>query len=170
MNQLFFSRRSFLTLATGLSAGFALASCSQYTPEGATKPTGISQANIVAKINATRAANGRKPLRYNATLAKAATTHARLMAARGELSHSLGGTLRERVTAAGYQGAVGENLAGGQRTLELAIKGWLNSTGHRSTLLSDRFEEFGLAVANGGGTHKIYWAMILGGSFDAWRG
>ncbi len=166
MNKQLLSRRSFLIATASLSLG----ACSQYIPEGATAPTGLSQATIMAKINGTRAANGRAPLRYNATLAKAATTHARLMASRGELSHSLGGSLRERVTAAGYQGAVGENLAGGQRTLELAIKGWLESPSHRSTLLSDKFTEFGLAVARGGGTHKIYWAMVLGGSFAAWRG
>lgn len=166
MNKKLLSRRNFL-IAT---AGFSFASCSQYIPEGASDPVGLSQATIMSKINGTRAANGRTPLRYNATLAKAATTHAALMASRGELSHSLGGSLRERVTAAGYRGAVGENLAGGQRTLELAIKGWLESPAHRSTLLSDRFTEFGLAVARGGGTHKIYWAMVLGGSFAAWQG
>lgn len=166
MNKQLLSRRSFVIAA----ASFSLAACSQYIPEGATAPAGLSQATIMAKINGTRAANGRVALRYSATLAKAATTHARLMASRGELSHSLGGSLRERVTAVGYQGAVGENLAGGQRTLELAIKGWLESPSHRSTLLNDRFTEFGLAVARGGGTHKIYWAMVLGGSFAAWQG
>ncbi|HHB82586.1 MAG TPA: CAP domain-containing protein [Devosia sp.] len=163
------SRRNLVGNILGLSAGFLVASCSQYIPEGATPPAALSRATMLAQINATRAANGRKPLSYNPILGRAATTHARLMASRGELSHTLGGSLRERVTAAGYRGAVGENLAGGQRTLELAIKGWLESPAHRSTLLNDRFNEFGLAVASGGGAHKIYWAMILGGSFAAWQ-
>lgn len=160
-----FSRRSVLSLG----AGMLLASCSQYIPEGSTSPAALTQATMLAQINATRAANGRKPLAYNGILDRAATTHARLMASRGELSHTLGGSLRERVTAAGYQGAVGENLAGGQRTLELAIKDWLESPAHRNTLLSPKFTEFGLAVSTGTLGQKTYWAMIFGGSFAAWQ-
>jgi uncharacterized protein YkwD len=95
------------------------------------------------------------------------------MANRDKLSHDLGVTLRERVTKAGYEGAVGENVAGGQLTLEEAIQGWMNSPGHRSTLLSDKFTEFGLAVAavppGKQSRYGIYWAFIAGGSFDAWR-
>lgn len=159
------TRRNVLTLGVGALA----AGCSTYIPEGNTRPQQLSRATILSKINGARVANGRDPLSYSATLARAAQTHARLMASRGELSHSLGGTLRERVTAAGYTGAVGENLAGGQRTLEGAIKGWLESPGHRSTLLSSRFTEFGLSVASGRGELGVYWAMIMGGGFAAWQ-
>ena len=95
------------------------------------------------------------------------------MASKDQLSHDLGVTLRQRVTAAGYDGAVGENVAGGQATLEAAIQGWLNSPKHKDTLLSTRFTEFGLAVAYVGGGRKsrygVYWAFIAGGSFEAWR-
>jgi uncharacterized protein YkwD len=120
-----------------------------------------------------RAANGRKPLTYNYRLEEAARSQARLMASKDQLSHNLGVTLRERVTTAGYEGAVGENVAGGQRSLQQAIQGWLDSPAHRSTLLSPKFTEFGLAVAavpNGKKSrYGIYWAFIAGGSFEAWR-
>ena len=70
-------------------------------------------------------------------------------------------------------GAVGENVAGGQKSLEQAIQGWLDSPAHRNTLLSTRFTEFGLAVAAVGPGRKSrygpYWAFIAGGSFDAWK-
>ena len=82
-------------------------------------------------------------------------------------------TLRQRVSDAGYDGAVGENVAGGHRTLEQAIAGWLASPGHRDTLLSTRFVEFGLSVASVPSGKKsrygIYWAFIAGGPFEAWR-
>ncbi|VAW23722.1 hypothetical protein MNBD_ALPHA11-1480 [hydrothermal vent metagenome] len=158
------TKRNFLILGLGST----LSACSQYLPEGRTSPVMLSREIIMTKINATRAANGRVPLAYNPVLAKAAQTHAELMAQKGELSHELGGTLRERVTAAGYSGAVGENLAGGQDTLEDAIKGWLESRPHRNTLLNPKFNEFGFGVAEGGGEYEIYWAMIFGGSFEAW--
>ncbi len=165
-----FSRRRLVVSLLGLGAGAGLLSgCSQYLPQGRTPASGLSRATIIAKINETRAANGRPPLRYSAILARAAQTHTDLMAANGELSHTLGGSLRERVTEAGYIGAVGENLAGGQRTLEGAIRGWLESATHRSTLLSPRFTEFGLGVSSGTKGQKTYWAIILGGDFAAWQ-
>ncbi len=164
MNKIFVSRRTIL--AFGLVS--LVGACSQYLPEGKTSPQELSRDLIMTKINAVRAANGRKPLIYNDRLELAARTQAELMAATGEFSHTIGGTLRERVTAVGYQGAVGENLAQGQSTLEGAIAGWLDSARHRSTLLSPKFSEFGLAVATGKGRHDVYWAMIFGGSFAPW--
>ncbi|MHB1109345.1 MAG: CAP domain-containing protein, partial [Devosia sp.] len=52
-------------------------------------------------------------------------------------------------------------------------QGWLDSPKHRETLLSDRFTEFGLAVAAVDSGRKsrygTYWAFIAGGDFAAWR-
>ena len=158
------SKRNFLIL--GLSG--ALSACSQYLPEGSTDPEFLTRDIIMGKINGTRVANGLKPLAYNPVLASVAKTQVNLMAERDEISHEMGGTLRERVSAVGYRGAVGENLAGGQDTLEAAIKGWLESTPHRTTLLSSKFTEFGLAAAKGGGEYGTYWAMVFGSSFEAW--
>lgn len=158
------SRRTFLVLGSAL----ALTGCSaSVAPSGSTTPAQLSTATIVATINETRRQNGRKALTYNAKLATAARTHANLMASRKTLSHTVGGTLRQRVTAAGYTGAVGENLGAGHPTLEAIIQGWLDSRGHRSTLLSNNFKEFGLAAARGA-DGKTYWAFIAGGDFSAW--
>jgi uncharacterized protein YkwD len=163
-----FTRRGFVVLASAA----LVSSCTTYTFETANGPAALTPELATAKINEVRRANGHKPLTYNARLAAAARSQAQLMASRDELSHNLGVTLRERVTAAGYVGAVGENLAGGHKTLEAAIEGWLASPAHRSTLLSDKFTEFGIATASVGGGRKsrygIYWALIMGGDFAAW--
>jgi uncharacterized protein YkwD len=166
----FHTRRNFIIL----SAATLLAGCTGgIVPAGSTSPAQLSVATITAQINATRRANGAPPLAYNAKLAEAARTQANLMASKDQLSHDLGLTLRERVTNAGYEGAVGENVAGGQKTLEQAIEGWLNSSGHRATLLSTKFTEFGLAAATVSSGRKsrygTYWSFIAGGSFEAWR-
>jgi len=160
------TRRSFL----GLAALPLLAACSTaYAPVTHTAPVQLTRDAILMAINEARADNGKPPLVYNEALEQAARRQANLMAQKGKLSHDLGETLRERVTAAGYLGAVGENVAAGQKTLEQAIEGWLNSPGHRSTLLSTRFVEFGLAVATHPGTrYGTYWAFIAGGPFEAW--
>jgi uncharacterized protein YkwD len=163
-----FSRRAFLALgAAGL-----VSACSATIPplpaKTSDRPESLTRDEILAAINATRKANGAPAWTYNPLLEAAALSQARLMARKDTLSHDLGVTLRQRVTEAGYMGAVGENVAKGYKTLPDVIGGWLESQGHRNTLLSSKFTEFGLAVArtNSG---KLYWALIAGGSFDAWR-
>jgi len=162
------TRRGFLILGAATTLSACAATMPALAPAAGNTPETLTDAQILAAINTVRGANGAPPWSYSQQLEEAARSQARLMAARNTLSHDLGVTLRERVTAAGYAGAVGENLAGGHKTLEAAIEGWLNSPGHRSTLLSHKFTEFGLAAARAG-SGKIYWAMIAGGSFDAWR-
>jgi len=164
-----FSRRAFLVLgAAGL-----VSACSATVPPlpaaTANRPESLTRDEIIAAINATRKANGAPDWTYNPRLEAAALSQARLMARQDKLSHDLGVTLRQRVTEAGYLGAVGENVAKGYKTLPHVIEGWLESQGHRNTLLSSKFTEFGLAVArtNSG---KLYWALIAGGSFEAWQG
>lgn len=165
------TRRAFVVLG----AASLLTACTAKgpTPGVSTSPTQLSTGAILSAINGVRAANGRRPLAYNKRLEGAARAQAQLMAQKDQLSHDLGVTLRERVTAAGYDGAVGENVAGGHRTLEHAIQGWLDSPRHRDTLLSERFTEFGLAAATVAPGRKsrygTYWAFIAGGSFEAWR-
>jgi len=161
------TRRGFVVLGTAA----ALAACSTTIPalpkSASASPESLTDAEILAAINAVRKANGAPPWTYNTRLEDAARSQARLMAQKNTMSHDLGVTLRERVTAAGYLGAVGENVGKGYKDLPGIISGWMESSGHRSTLLSHRFVEFGLAVARGPGG-KLYWAMIAGGSFQAW--
>lgn len=163
------TRRFVLIGLAGLLAG---CTANGPVPGAATGPAELTQAAILSAVNGVRKANGRPPLAYNGSLAAAARAQAQLMASRDQMSHTLGGSLRARVTAAGYDGAVGENLAAGQQTLEAAIEGWLASPGHRATLLSPKFTEFGLAAAGVApgrrSRYGIYWAFIAGGPFSAW--
>jgi uncharacterized protein YkwD len=161
------SRRAFV-----VGAAAALAGCSSMVPvqvpTGDTTPAGLTTEVITAEINGTRKRYGAHPLKYNLQLEAAARTHARLMASKQIMSHTLGGSLRDRTLAAGYYNAVGENLGEGQKTLEVAIEAWLNSPGHKATLLNTRWVEFGLAAstaANG----RTYWTFIAGGPFANWR-
>ena len=168
------------TLVRALAVGLALVltACASIgpsvVPQTSTPPAQLSQATIVATINEARRANGgHKPLTYNVKLEAACKTQVRLMVEKDQLAHDLGLKPRARTDQAGYIGAIGENLAGGQQTLEGAIDGWLKSPGHRSTLLSDKFVEFGLAVARVPSDRKsrygIYWCFLAGGPFEAWQ-
>lgn len=162
------ARRSFLILGgTAVLLGGCSAMGKLAGPAGSTPPGRLSAATISTIVNATRKSFGAPVLAYNNALEQAARTQAGLMASNNTMSHTLGGTLRERVSAVNYHDAVGENLGVGYETLEEAIQGWLDSPAHRSTLLNRKFTEFGLAAARGGG--RVYWAFIAGGSLDNWR-
>jgi uncharacterized protein YkwD len=164
------SRRAVLALgaASLLSACASTSIAPLPAANKSDRPEDLTREQIVAAINATRRAHGAAPWNYNPALEAAARSQARLMASKDTLSHDLGTTLRQRVSAAGYQTAVGENVAKGYQTLPATIDGWLASTGHRNTLLSPKFVEFGLAFARTG-SGKLYWALIAGGPFEAWR-
>jgi uncharacterized protein YkwD len=170
------TRRAFIVLGAGAS----LSACTSIgvtttVPSGNTPPQQLTQAAILEAINDARRLNGNhKPLSYNVQLEAAARFQADLMAQKDTLAHDVGYTLRERTDQQGYRGAVGENIAGGQTSLQQAIEGWLNSPGHRATLLSDKFVEFGLAEAHTPAGVKSrygnYWCLIAGGPVAAWIG
>ncbi len=170
------TRRAFIILGAGAS----LSACSTFgvttnVPEGSTTPQQLTQDAILSAVNEARRINGgHKPMTYNLQLEAAARFQANLMAQKDTLAHELGYTLRQRTNMQNYRGAVGENIAGGQTTLQQALEGWLNSPGHRATLLSDKFVEFGLAYAHTppGVKSKYgnYWCFIAGGPVSAWLG
>ena len=168
------TRRLFLIAGAAVSlTGCASIGLTTNVPTGNTTPQELSQASILSAINEARRINGNhKPLTYNTQLEAACRFQADLMANKDTLAHDVGYTLRERTDMQGYRGAVGENIAGGQTSLQQAIEGWLNSPGHRATLLSDKFVEFGLAEAHTAPGVKSrygnYWCFIAGGPISAW--
>lgn len=105
------------------------------------------------------------PLDWNQRLFSAAARHARDMATRNYFSHTSldGRSLAQRVEAEGYAWtSVGENLAGGQTTVEGVITGWLSSPGHCSNLMSRQFEAVGVScVRQAGSRFGHYWVMVL---------
>ncbi|MBL8596362.1 MAG: CAP domain-containing protein [Devosia sp.] len=166
--------RSLLLAGMGLLLSACASVGPSIVPRSSTPPPQLTQASILSAINEARRANGgHKPMSYNVKLEAACKTQVALMIEKDQLAHDLGMKPRARTDQAGYIGAIGENLAGGQQTLEGAIEGWLNSSGHRATLLSDKFVEFGLAVARVPADRKsrygIYWCFLAGGPFEAWQ-
>lgn len=165
---LHYSRRAVLALGAVSLLSACAATMPPLPAQTSERPEDLTREQILSAINAVRRANGAGAWRYNPALESAARSQARLMARQDKLSHDLGVTLRQRVTEAGYGLAVGENLAKGYTTLPQTIDGWLASQGHRNTLLSPRFVEFGLAFARTS-SGRLYWALIAGGPFEAWQ-
>jgi uncharacterized protein YkwD len=137
---------------------------------------GFQADEALQRINAARAAGRRcggramppaPPLHWNAQLAAAALGHSRDMAQHNYFEHrSPGGmTVRDRVTASHYKarGDLGENIAGGNRTVAEAVQGWLDSPQHCENLMDAGFDDVAVAcVAQPGTRFGTYWTMVLG--------
>ena len=99
----------------------------------------------------------------NSRLATAARLHSADQAAHNEMSHtgSDGSSPWARARRAGYQQAIGENVAVGYRTPEAVMTGWMNSPGHRANILNCDARAIGVGVAaarNG----TLYWTQMFG--------
>jgi uncharacterized protein YkwD len=71
----------------------------------------------------------------------------------------------ERIKANGYVGykTIGENIAGGQITIEAAVTAWLASPAHCTNIMNANFKEIGVAVAtNVTSEYGIYWTQSFG--------
>lgn len=106
------------------------------------------------------------PLAWNDALASAAARHSADMARRDYFSHASpeGGRVGARVTAEGYPWrTVGENIAGGDRSVEVVTRGWMDSPGHCANIMNPEFVDIGAACAEGPRTTwGTYWTMVLG--------
>jgi uncharacterized protein YkwD len=74
-------------------------------------------------------------------------------------------TFYERIESNGYSNyyTVGENIAGGQQTLEEAMNEWLKSPAHCTNIMKDTYKEVGVAVVvNNESTYGVYWTQNFG--------
>jgi uncharacterized protein YkwD len=118
-------------------------------------------------LNVERGKHGRRALRFNRELAKAANNYAQTMVNQEFFSHvsPTGSTFVSRIKQTDYLGgvvswAVGENLAyggGTESSPRETVVAWMHSPGHRRNILAKRYTEIGIGVAYGtpdGGVHQ----------------
>ncbi|MGD8451764.1 MAG: CAP domain-containing protein [Phycisphaerae bacterium] len=122
-------------------------------------------ADVLARINAERAAVGAPPLVWHAALAEQAQTFAGEMCVDGFVGHvnpRTGATLRERSEAAGYVGlTLAEILGTGPTDSADAVAEWLANSSYRQQMLSPTFQDVGVGVS-AGGSQGTYWVLELG--------
>lgn len=116
-------------------------------------------ADLVALINAARAAAGVAPVTLDPVLTAAAEAKARDMIAHGYFGHRspVYGTPGQLVRRFGSRySAVAENLAGGTDAA-LAHARFMDSPAHRRNILAPQYRQVGVAVVPGG----PYGGMIV---------
>ncbi len=117
------------------------------------------------------------PLVWNSTLHASALEHAIDLAVSDTFSHDGSGTASditgngrpskfyERIVRNGYTNyySVGENIAGGQRTLDEVMRAWMASPGHCENIMKSTYTEVGVAIVkNDRSTYQIYWVQNFG--------
>jgi uncharacterized protein YkwD len=124
---------------------------------------GTEQAKVVAETNKQRAMNGCGAVTVNAKLTKAAQLHSVDQAEHNTMSHdgSNGSTPWDRSKAAGYDNAIGENVAMGYRDAASVMDGWMNSPGHRANILNCSAKAIGVGLAKAS-DGSPYWTQLFG--------
>ena len=120
---------------------------------------------FVSAINAERAKVGLKPLVMNEMLNGMADAYATRLIQGDFFGHTdpaNGATIKRRAAMAGYvYFRIGENLAGGHRTIEEAMAALMESPSHRANILDPDFIEVGVSIRDGG-RHGRYWVQEFG--------
>lgn len=155
---------------TGLAAGLLLAGPALAAEPGCAPPDDV----VLAALNALRARPqhcgsqlmpAAPALGWQLQLAESSLRYAHELAARDRIAHvgPAGESLQQRLAEVGYPlWRAGENLAGGQQTLDEVLAAWLASPAHCENLMTPVFEDAGLACVRGPGELRTYWVLNLG--------
>ncbi|MDQ0198466.1 CAP domain-containing protein [Neobacillus ginsengisoli] len=108
-----------------------------------------TELEIFDLTNVLRTRNDLEPLKWDENTAKVAFGHSKDMAENDDFSHTSKkfGSLSDRLKSAKvvYQTA-GENIAANYTDGPAVVEGWLNSKGHRDSLLNKDFSHLGVGV------------------------
>lgn len=111
----------------------------------------LSQAMLDA-VNQERQREGLEPFVLNEMLFDMAQGYAEYMADTGRFDHTdaEGNTIVDRAEMVWYvYSSLGENIAWNQSSVDEVMKAWMNSPGHRSNILENRFTQLGVGYSNG---------------------
>jgi len=124
-------------------------------------PRGSIADKIGQRLNTERAVRGLSAVTYNRKLSTVAQGHANWLAQPGvALSHTdgRGKNAITRVRDSGYGACrVAENLGQGQETVDVIMRDWLASSGHRDNIFLPNLQEFGLALH----PERNHWVLLL---------
>lgn len=114
--------------------------------------------------NLERTSRGLPALTLEPRLTQAAQSHSQYQADIDDLTHTGPPGLRspgDRIAATGYEFRTwAENAAMGYRTADSVMNGWMNSSGHRSNILSTSVTEIGLGLAYTP-SGRSYWTQVF---------
>lgn len=115
-----------------------------------------TEAEVIAKVNEIRVANGLNTLRYDASLEASADVRADELTARFSHTRPDGSDWYTVNPDLMY----GENLADGYNTADAVVNAWMASPEHKANILKSDFTTVAVSTAVKNG--KTYWAQEFG--------
>ena len=129
-------------------------------------PAAAFEQEVIRLVNEERAKQNLPALTENKTLSSLARLKSQDMHDKGYFDHTSPtyGSMEDMLGKAGVRwGAIGENIAMGQRTPQQVVDAWMNSPGHRANILNASFTQIGVGyVAQGN-----YWTQMFIGSIGS---
>src|SRR5213594_40946 len=134
-----------------------------------------AEQDLVARINAFRAARSLPTLAVSDTLTAAAKWMSADMGGRNYFAHTSldGRSPTQRMADAGYPAFgtwTGEDLAAGFTTTADVLNGWINSPAHYAVLVNPQYHAIGVGRGySAGSTYGWYWTADFGGVAEVAR-
>jgi len=129
----------------------------------------VNAARAQARMCGTTLYPAAPALVWNDTLETTALNHSTDMATNNFFSHtgSNGLSVSDRADIAQYNWrTIGENIAAGQPTADVAVQEWLESAGHCENIMSADFRDMAVAcVSDTGAQYTHYWTQVFGTRF-----
>jgi uncharacterized protein YkwD len=127
-----------------------------------TSTTGAPDEQVLSMINAERAKARCPALRSDDRLRTSANDHSTDMATRNYFSKKGrdGSSPADRMTQAGYDRPLDENIAMGQRSTRQVVDGWMHSRSDKANIVDCAARAIGVSVAYRGST--AYWTVDFG--------
>jgi uncharacterized protein YkwD len=124
----------------------------------------ITVENVIALMNVERAERNLPPLKADDRLMKAAADRMKHMEDEAYWSHTspdgISPFVWVRMRSYDFK-AAGENLATGFETARLLVTSWMESPGHRANILSETYEDCGIAIIDGATTGRANGKSIV---------
>jgi uncharacterized protein YkwD len=169
--------KSTLRISAAVAAVFCLqsfAAASNFKFSSPCNVPGLREA-VLQQVNAVRARGAdcggqrfgaARPVAWNEQLMTAASSHSKDMAERNYFDHSSpeGRSVSHRASGSRYNWkSVGENIAGGDTSVNEVVRGWMASPDHCVNIMEPAFADIGVACMQRPGSQwGTYWTMVLG--------
>lgn len=134
-------------------------SLSQLTEEGIYEDWAMACFDL---INEEREKNGVDPLEFDSDLQKICNIRAKEISEKYDHKRPNGSSWYSLLPEYGiYYGSAGENIYKGPRTAEAAVKGWMDSEGHRKNILKETYQKSAIGFYYSQTGRRYHWVQIF---------
>ena len=121
---------------------------------------------VIRLTNIERVKAGRSPLQYHAGLQRAAMVRAEEITRKFSHIRPDGTDSSTALYENGVACDGGENIAAGQKTPEAVVRAWMNSSGHKATMMQQSITHIGVGVCKSPITGQWLWVQDFSSNPD----